>query len=145
MFVTPPEVPETEIVYWPAAVPAGAPDVPPPLQATMANIRHTANPNAAANGRRRIRTAVRSIKTAANNASQVAPGRCRKRKGSILIPELGGAIARNAVVTVRVASCVGSTVGTTDEGETTQLIVAGAPQLRITGCEKPLEEVTLIE
>jgi hypothetical protein len=76
--------------------------------------------------------------------SHVVP-MCRKAaRGSILICELGGAIVRSAVLTVRRADGESVVLGVTLEGETAQLIVAGALQLRATCCPNPLAVLTLI-
>jgi hypothetical protein len=144
VLVTPPAVPDTVIVYCPAGVPAGALEEFPPLHAARANIRHTAKPNEAASGRRRTVNAARAIIIAANTASHARRVCCRMRKGSILIPELGGTAARSAVLTVSVAACEGVVLGTTADGATTQEMVAGATQLNVTACEKLPVEVTLI-
>jgi len=61
-----------------------------------------------------------------------------------LIPELGGAIVRSAVVIASVAACDGAALGVTLLGETTQLIVAGALQLNATGWPNPFAETTLM-
>jgi hypothetical protein len=85
-----------------------------------------------------------TMKTAISESSHVPLKFRRAARGLIFIFEIGGAIVRRAVVTVKVAACVCDTVGTTVEGETAQLIVAGALQLSATDCLKPLEDITLM-
>jgi hypothetical protein len=76
--------------------------------------------------------------------SHVVP-KCRKAtKGSILMFELGGATVRSAVLTVRRAEGDSVVLGVTLEGETAQLIVAGAVQLSNTCWPNPLAVLTLI-
>src|SRR5579864_4880063 len=104
----------------------------------------TANPKDAVKGRRRRTATVRTMKRTISHISHVPP-KCRRiENGSIFIFEFGGAIVRSAVPTVRVAACDGDALGVTVEGETKQLIVAGALQLSSTGWLKPLPDITLI-
>ena len=76
-------------------------------------------------------------------AIHAAPKRRRKAEGSILIPELGGARLRTAVVTVNVAVCGDPALGLTMEGETRQLASAGAPLQLSATCwlKPPIEEM----
>jgi hypothetical protein len=75
--------------------------------------------------------------------SQVLPN-CRRRfNGSILILELGGMAVRTAVLMVSREAGVCVAVGVTMEGETVQVMVAGAEQLSPTGWLNPTSEVTL--
>ena len=90
---------------------------------------------------RRLRPAtVRIISATASKMSQVLPN-CRRRfSGSILIPVLGGTAVRNAVLIVSRDAGVCAAVGVTTEGDTVQVIVAGAEQLSPTGWLNPTGE-----
>jgi hypothetical protein len=81
---------------------------------------------------------------AIRHMSHIVPKCRRSARGSILILELGGAIVRSAVPTVRSADGDSVVLGVTLEGETAQLIVAGALQLSNTCWPNPLAVLTLI-
>ena len=100
----------------PAGVPAGTLAVLPPLQATEASNKTTANPKAAVIGRRRKAASVKIINAAINDMSHALPKWESKARGLILIVDTGGTEVRSAVPTVSKAFAAVVVLGVTGEG-----------------------------